>query len=506
MTHYRPADLPALPLLLWETPPGLEVALAQEGVPYRCVGDPHPLAFRGGRFVLFDGRRVDPASVRARLSPDHVAIDVDGCRRGEPFDPFLALVDPRAALARWEVDGYTLTERVSRRPKAAIRERVVGRLRRAVAASGGVWARLAAFPFPYRSAFNFRADLDETLVADYDRFARARAPIGDCCTHFVSTHAYGAEPAVLADLRGSDTQSHGHYHVVYRDPAANRRNLERADRLLRDAGIGPVGFAAPHGRWNPGLDGVLEDLGYLYSSDFQLGYDDLPFFPWRADAGRFSRVLQVPIHPVCEGLFFEAGAEGGRVVAGHLVRAVRARVEAGEPAFVYGHPERRLGRYPEVLAALAEAVAGESLVWRATLTDFARWWAWRSERLWSVVPKGGEGRYEVQFDDWCPLYPLALEVVRERHVSSIPLRDPRTPLRLDDLAYVRREVRKDPAAPVVFRRRPDLRSAVRKALDWETVTPVEELPAASLADRVKKGLRRWRHARPAGRKGGPRDD
>jgi hypothetical protein len=315
----------------------------------------------------------------------------------------------------------------------------------------------------------------------------------------VSTHAYGEVPAVLRDLRQSDTQSHGHYHVVYRDPAANRRNLERADRLLRDAGIEPVGFAAPHGRWNEGLDGVLEDLGYLYSSDFQLGFDDLPFFPWKAKEGRFSRVLQVPIHPVCEGLFFEAGPERGWVVADHLVRAVVARIEAGEPAFVYGHPERRLGRHPEVLAALAKVVAGESLLWRTTLTDFARWWRWRSERLWSVVPRG-EGLYEVQFDDWSPEYPLALEVVRDRHVSSTPLPGPRTALRLGDLAYVRREVRMDLPAPEVFARRPSLRAAVRKALDWETVTPLDELPAATLTDRVKKGLRWWHHSRRVARR------
>ena len=72
----------------------------------------------------------------------------------------------------------------------------------------------------------------------------------------------------------------------------------------------PVGFAAPHGRWNAGLDAVLDELGYLYSSDFQLGYDDLPFFPWRED--RFSSVLQVPIHPICEGLFLDAGVRSGR--------------------------------------------------------------------------------------------------------------------------------------------------------------------------------------------------
>jgi hypothetical protein len=233
----------------------------------------------------------------------------------------------------------------------------------------------------------------------------------------------------------------------------------------------------------------MEGLGYLYSSDFQLGYDDLPFFPWRGD--RFSNVLQVPIHPICEGLFLEAGIEDGRAIANHLVRVVRARVEAGEPAFVYGHPERRLARFPQVLSALDSSIAGDALLWRVTLTEFARWWRWRAGRRWSLVPRP-EGRFEVQFDEWDAAFPLGLEIVRGRHVSTIPVTGPRMPLRLDELAYERRDIRIDLPTPEPSPKTPSLRSAVRKALDWETVTPVEELPASSLSDRVKKGLRWWR--------------
>jgi hypothetical protein len=481
--------LPLLPLLLWEPPPGLELILRQEGIATIRVRDPHPLAFRGGRFVLYDGRKVAAATVRAALSADNVPLDVDLLRREEPSDPFPALVDSSAGPATWRVGRWSLTERVARVPRAALRRRLLARLRQAIAGAGGLWVRLAPYPFPYRSAFNFRADLDEPVAADYARFAAARRPLADCCTHFVSTHAYGEEPAVLGDLLRFDTQSHGHYHVVYRDPEANRRNLERAHELLAAAGIRPVGFAAPHGRWNAGLDTVLADLGYRYSSDFQLGYDDFPFFPWRGD--RFSTVLQVPIHPVCEGLFLEAGARSGRVIAEYLAAVVRARIDAGEPAFVYGHPERRLGRFPEVLAALHAVTSGNPLLWRVTLTEFAAWWHWRDGRRWSLVPKA-DGRFEVQFDEWRPEFPLGLEVVRGQHVSTIPIRASRTALRLEDLAYERREHRFHLPAPAALPRPRNLRAMVRRALDWETVTPLAELPTDTFRARVKKGLRWWR--------------
>lgn len=492
MSHLGPAtQIPCLPLLLHETPPGLALALAQEGVPFRVVADLNPLAMLAGRFVLYDGRRVRRSRLEAALSADHLALDVDVIRRDLADDPFRALVDTGAAPMVWDLDGLRLTERVARHPKAGPRRAVLGRIRRVVEATGGVWARLASFPHPYRSAFNLRLDLDEPAPEDYFRFARARGPLDDCTTHFVSTAAYGDHPEVLRDLATVDTQSHGHYHVVYRDRDANRANLERAHRILTDAGIEPTGFAGPHGRWNPGIDGVLEEMGYRYASDFALDYDDLPFFPWRGD--RFSHVLQVPVHPICEGLFAEAGEPDAGAVARHLLGVVEAKIGAGEPAFVYGHPEGRLARQPEVLEALAGAIADRPLLWRVGLTGFAAWWRWRSRRNWSLVPRG-DGRHEVQFDDWDARFPLAIEFHRGRHLARVPVKHPRVALRLDELAY---ELGPTPAE-VLPAARPATdrgwRAIVREALEWETVTPLDELPTVSWPDRLKKGLRAWQAA------------
>ncbi len=487
---YRPVLAP-LPLLLWRTPPGLELILTQEGIAHETVRDAHPFAFRRGRFVLFDGRQVAVSSLKTLLTGEHVAIDIDLLRREEPVDPFQALIDNQNARATWRVRKWNLSERVSRQPKAWIRRRMISALRQQVLAGGGTWIRLAPFPYPFRSAFNFRVDLDEPVPDDYHRFALTRNLLADCCTHFVSTHAYENEGEVLSDLRRHDTQSHGHFHYVYRDPEANFRNLERADRVLRDSGFAPAGFAAPHGRWNPGLDDAVEWLGYEYSSDFQLDYDDFPFFPWKGD--RFSRVLQLPVHPVCEGLFLDAGVQDSGVVADYLSRVVEAKIACGEPALVYGHPERRLGKMPEILIALHRLLERQSLVWRATMTDLARWWRWRSSRRYVVLPREGN-RFEVQFDEWDTEYPLAMEIQRGCFCCSLPVSGSRTFIEVDELVYERRAAPKDPVvvAPLIDHRHPGWKAAVRQALDWETVTPIHELSAASLAGRLKKGLRWWK--------------
>ena len=489
MKQFSP--IPAsLPLLLWRTPPGLELILAQEGVPFETVKDAHPFSFRGARFVLFDGRTTTRESLAGLLTLEQVAIDVDDLRRGEPCDPFSALVDQRSARASWDLGPHRLSERVARQPKACIRRRLIARLRETITQAGGVWIRLASFPYPYRSAFSFRADLDEPVPEDYHRYARAREPLADCCTHFVSTHAYAHHPSVLNDLRDQDTQSHGHFHHVYRDSEANRRNLERAHRILRSFGFEPSGFAGPHGRWSPDLDDALEDLGYLFSSDFQLGYDDFPFYPWKGD--RFSRILQIPMHPVCEGLFLEAGVSDTRAIGEYFARIIAARLDAGELAIAYGHPERRLGRMPEVLRMLADVVAARPLVWRATFSELARWWRWRAEQSWMVIPREGQ-RLDIQFDDWDGEYQFALEIHRGNFYCSLPVTGPRMSLSLSGLAYQRRvEPDTIPDPPLVDRRSISLKRAVQTAIDWEMVTPLAEIPRSSLPNRVKRGLRWWK--------------
>ncbi len=493
MTELYSPLLASFPLLLWKTPPGLELILGQEGVAFEIVTDAHPYSFRRGRFVIFDSREVAPGALGELLTSGHVAIDIDMLRRGEPIDPFDALIDDQSAPASYWAGDYKLTERVGRFPKTWIRHRLIARLREAINSTGGTWIRLAPFPYPYRSSFSFRADLDETDLVDYQRFATARTPLADCTTHFVSTYAYGDQPAVLDDLRSLDTQSHGHFHHVYRDDEANRANVDRAHRILRNAGFEPAGFAGPHGRWRAGLDDILEELGYQYASDFQLGHDDFPFYPWKGT--RFSRVLQIPIHPVCEGLFIEAGLVDTSEIGAYLRDVVLAKIDAEEPAIVYGHPERRLARMPVVLVMLARAIEREPLVWRASLSDLARWWRFRAERRWMVIAQSDQ-HLDIQFDEWDPEFPLALEIHRGRFRCSIPVTGARTSIQLGDLAYERTDgLRPSVAHPTIERGPLTWKQAVRTALDWETVTPIDELPRSTLSSRVKRELRRWKHHR-----------
>ncbi len=489
MSEPDAANLPLLPLLLFRVPAGLEMMLAQEGVAFERVDAEQAVRSMRGRFVVFDGDHARSRAIGRRLGPNQIPIDISPLRRLGVGDPFKRMVDQRAIRKRWSFEGKVVHERVARSDKARARQAALLVLRQQLEAKGGVWMRLAPYPHPYRTAFNFRVDLDEPEPNDYASFASARRAIAQCTTHFVCTSAYAQLREVMRDLSNYDTQSHGHHHFVYRDKESNRRNLETAHRLLLGDGICAEGFAAPSGRWNAGLDDVLEELGYIYSSDFQLHYDDWPAFPWRGD--RFSRVLQVPIHPVCEGLFLECGCDDPQVISAYLRSMLKHKIASGEPAFLYGHTERRLGRFPQIVQDLAEAVAAEPGIWRTTLTEFARWWTVRASVRWSLARNEDETlAVYLENPRACP--GLVVEIETNTSVASIPV-EGRT-MKIDANALQRRpkQLRFDAPAGSASPPHLDVKALLRRGLDWETVTPTDELPTHTIVARWKKRLRRWR--------------
>ncbi len=77
---------------------------------------------------------------------------------------------------------------------------------------------------------------------------------------------------------------------------------------------------------------------------------------------------------------------------------------------------------------------------------------------------------------------------------------PRMSLGLAGLAYERTRAG-DRAGSIRRRsiaRRSSLKRAMRTALDWETVTPLDEIPRSSISNRLKRGLRWWKHKQHGG--------
>jgi hypothetical protein len=483
--------LPLLPLSIARVPSGLRQALGQEGVPFVEFAR----ARSATRFVLFDSRTA-PAPA---LAEGQRALDVDTIRRRAAdnlisHDALAELTDERSAPRAWQVGPWQAVEEVARADKRALRRAIMPLLRQELERQGGVWATISAFPHPYRSAFNFRFDHDDFVLHDFDAVLTALRGWEGAASHYVCGSTHEGQTEVLARLRGMDIGSHGYWHHTYVHASDNARNIARGIEVLRAAGIEPAGFVAPHGRFNAGLLRTLQRLGITHSSEFGLAYDELPFFPGN------SSVLQIPVHPVSLGAILEAARRQSpagdeehcyvdRAVAAageHFRVTARSKYAAGEPIFFYCHPNGRLGRYPQVLRAVLEEVAGYPALWKTSYTLFAAWWRQRADL--AIEVEVADGGYSIAVDRLPAGFVPVVEWWQGNRVAALPLQAPRTHISPLALSYTeRRAPVPSPAqavpAPLGWRR------ALVRSLDWERVTPPNEIRVRSPHTFVKKTLR-----------------
>ncbi len=479
-------QLPLLPLILDRVPPGLVRALEQEGIPFSRRAE----SVMEGRFVLFDSS-LGPCRP---LCFGQKAIDVDSLREDHQPDPFEQLLDVGAERHSWQIAGLSLSEEISRVDRRDVRRRLLGRLRERIERAGGIWLSVGAFPFPYRSALNVRIDYDQYDADDFAATLDALAGEEEATTHFVNAAAYLHHDEALARLEGLDVGSHGYRHHTYLTEKENRLNVGRGIETLRVLGIEPSGFAAPGGRFGVELAAALESLGVGHSSEFGLAFDELPFSP------NGGHLLQVPVHPVCLGLFLETVEGEGARRNSATQQAVRASIDyfrqtardkyhAGEPVFFYGHPTGRLGRYPQVLRAIFDTADQFGAIWKTTLSEFARWWRARADVRLSVV--GQPEQYMVTASGLPAGYRVAVEFHHGQNAARMPLAGRAMRFSPSALAYESRPVMPG-VRPVRVDGPEGLRGRVRRMIDWELETPVEEIPRNGWRNWAKRTLRRLR--------------
>jgi hypothetical protein len=481
--------LPVLPLIVADVSPLLRRMLRQEGVPTVEYRD----APVGGRFVLFDSRLRPCPSLAAGQTP----IDVDGIRRRLGFDPWADRDAGQTCRTFWRVGPYEAGEETAATDYGALRRAAMRQLRQLLEQAGGLWARIAPFPAGYRTAFCFRFDHDEYVADDFNAVLAAIAGHEYATTHFICGSTHAEHLGALGRLDGLDVGSHGFYHHTYRSAAENRRNIARGISVLKDAGLEPSGFAAPHGRNPAGLSEVLGESGVSHSSEFAAAYDDLPFragirSPW-----------QIPIHPVCLGIVLEsldpqaAGDSRARqtaadAVAEYFVAVAEAKRAAGEMTVLYGHPDRRLGRYPHILRTLLEHVGGQSDVWRTNLTSLA-WWFDLRDRQRRTVTETAEGWIvdsATNSDESALGEAFALELGVGNGTATVRLDGGPQLIRRSVLQANTNRPLENLPQPIRREYLSGFKPLLRRWLDWERTTPIAEIGTDHWRGRLKRTLRR----------------
>ena len=273
-----------------------------------------------------------------------------------------------------------VTERVATADKAEIADAMTWMLLAAFAKAGLPFVRLARYPRAARSVFLFRVDVDGLFGRNCRTLAEIAEAHGVAGSFYFNASLCRAHPGELSRdwLGNHEIAHHAEAHDLFDSVEDNRANLLGGmDWVEAQLGVRTTGYVAPRGLWNPALDRAMADLGHVYSSDFGLDFDSLPFF---TEAG----VLQIPVHPFSPERHAihqeDAGLAppGGGAVLHHYLSALDRQVALRRPAHLYGHPEV-LGRLAHtVLPELFDAVARLGLP-NMTLAAFADWWLKRDK-------------------------------------------------------------------------------------------------------------------------------
>lgn len=425
---------------------------------------------------------------RQESSESQVALDWQDLL---PEGASLAAIDREAVRCEqctWTERGVPMTEAIVREP---IGDAVIERLKHRILLAGRLWVRLAPWPAGFDGVFNFRVDVDEPAPDDWRRVVAAidRAGIEPGVTWFVSTRAAETSPEIASLLEGRDVHSHGHWHHVHaNDAALNAVNLAEADQRLRSFGFRPDGFAAPCGRLTTDLLDHLSGLNYRFLAGLGGLCGSVP----RSHA---SGIRSIHALPVSEGAFLEAGLDDVATIVGGYRDAAERAVSRDRPVFWYGHPERRLGRRPEILDRLFASLPAYGKLWRVGLSAYADWlddrdgveisvdrlisdesgsfvvrwshardtglpamiWVEDGRRRWAVPCAGVQGRFDLNL----LAYPSSL--------LPVPLPEPCSVRFFADSGW---------------------KNWLRTKLDWERETPSEWLTGGPSTRRLKGVLRR----------------
>ncbi|MBL9125950.1 MAG: hypothetical protein JNG90_20070 [Planctomycetaceae bacterium] len=472
------SQLPLLPLVLDGVPQGLRQALTQEGLAHveRAPGKP------AGRFLLYDSRGGKPRGV----APGQMPIDVDALRKAATSDPFEDLLDERSVTVDYPIGGREYRAEIARIDKCHVRQQLMAGLRRAIEQRGGVWLKLSAYPFPYRSCVNLRLNY-HTCGEGFAAALRDAAHYERATSHYLSGAEAELQPEQARRLRGLDVGSLGYHRVVPEEADEIVKNLRQGIHVLQRLGLNPRGYAAPHGRFSLPLLTALEVLNVSHSSGVALAYDDLPLF-----AGS-SRVVQLPVHPVAVGRLPDGapatGAVGRNSVPGDSHEAlqeyfrtlVTARYQAGEPVLLLRQATPRVLEPRGAVEALFAATARCGALWHVTLTELAEWWRLRASVAWHAEVAGDQLGITLQSSPG--RFRLGAEYWRGEHVALLPLDEAATWFTPGALAYQARRAAPLPAPQRVdgpelprrqgrrwlsAKRRDD--SGVRAFRDWMTRT------------------------------------
>lgn len=249
---------------------------------------------------------------------------------------------------------------------------------------------LGYFPNAFQSAFTFRIDIDGVFGDNLLQISKSALENGIILTFFVNKSLCINDGDLIQQIdQDHEIGNHADIHNLFSDYDLNYRNILDCRAWLKNLGMDDnLSYSAPRGMWNPSLHKALDDLGFLYTSDFGVGISGFPFYPYINE--KRSRTLQIPVNPFSSerAAVWRMEKENNYIdqyfIAESFLKIVEDNYLQEYPIMLYSHPEK-LGPMAGYVFKKLDQKISELNIWRTTLTQFANWWDQRDKTNYSVA-------------------------------------------------------------------------------------------------------------------------
>ena len=410
-THFsmtQPVLLPQLPLMLVGLPPTVKELLRQAGIPVAALPRGPARADEIGRFVLYDSQ--NPGSLDRALRAQRQGlelIDLAILEQGLAPDP--------SSHSGLQVGSHSIHSslRSTNTDLPASPVLLLDQLKRELEARGGIWLRVADYPYPYQGAFSLAIE-----------------------------HA-GADLAQLPGLAAGLPRWVSHF-VPFR-----LKNSELA-RIPKGA-IGELGWRISFNTDRPcGVSGWRLRLRRFRAAGFRVqgvAWDEAPS-ERLSRADQWSLGLRYCLHPSLHSWWQPESHQtsgaglawtsfGTALATRDATGDIRQSYQSGLPVFLRQSGRDALGAFDWIHQIDSDPRL--PLLWKTTFGEFARW---RRRRATSVRVFRNGSNYQINVAGRLQI-PLGLELWRGDHVATFPLKQTQLTLDEEGLLFMQ-QPHKDP--------------------------------------------------------------
>ena len=234
------------------------------------------------------------------------------------------------------------------------------------------------YPKKFESVFSFHIDVDNFSTDVFPTVAlMEKLKLKPLWFLNMEASRNSPDPKIGSVLSKQElVAQHAFEHNYFEDQNKSYRNILKGDREIKKLGINAESLSVPNGVWGKGVARAAQDLGYKFVIAFSLDHDDLPFRP--VVDGKEMGFFLLPTHQICIGIL-KLYDFSERDMIEYYQDAIEGHLAGNSPMFFYGHPLKRMARFPAVIESIVENVNARKDVWKASQHEFVDWWNERSK-------------------------------------------------------------------------------------------------------------------------------